>query len=194
MTERAYHHGDLRAALLARAVDEIDARGVEGLSLRAVARDLGVSHGASARHFRDRAALIDAVAIEGLERLLRAMGTVSKGDPISSAAREYVRFAVEHPRLLAASYAAKRADSASEELVEAGGRMMEFVVELLQRGQKEGVLRSGDAAEQARVAFAAVHGVAMLAVGDLLKDVSWQQATDEVVAFLMTSLRAERTS
>ena len=145
MTERAYHHGDLRAALLARAVDEIDARGVEGLSLRAIARDLGVSHGASARHFRDRAALIDAVAIEGFERLLRAMGTVSEGDPISSAAREYVRFAVEHPRLLAASYAAKRAESPSEELLEAGHRLFEFVVEMLQRGQQDGTVRPGDA-------------------------------------------------
>ncbi|WP_119696505.1 TetR family transcriptional regulator [Microbacterium halotolerans] len=44
MTERAYHQGDLRAALLSRAVEEIDDRGVEGLSLRAIARDLGVSH------------------------------------------------------------------------------------------------------------------------------------------------------
>ena len=69
MTERAYHHGNLRSALLERAWDVVDADGADALSLRQLARDTGVSHGASARHFRDKQALLDALAIEGFTRL-----------------------------------------------------------------------------------------------------------------------------
>ncbi|WP_110589501.1 TetR/AcrR family transcriptional regulator [Microbacterium suaedae] len=192
MTERPYHHGDLRAALLARAVDEIDARGVEGLSLRGLARDLGVSHGASARHFRDRAALLDAVAIEGFERLQRAMRAASDADPLTSAAQAYVAFAVAHPRLLAASFAAKRAANPSEELLTVGHGVLDYVVGLLVQGQEFGTVRDGDPAELARISFATVHGVAMLAIDDLLDGVPWEQATEEAVAFLMEGLGAGR--
>ena len=48
-----------------RAWEVVDAEGVDALSLRQLARDIGVSHGASARHFRDRQALLDALAVEG---------------------------------------------------------------------------------------------------------------------------------
>ncbi|WP_221583579.1 TetR/AcrR family transcriptional regulator [Microbacterium sp. G2-8] len=190
MTERRYHHGDLRAALLERAVDEIDARGVEGLSLRGLARDLGVSHGASARHFRDRAALLDAVAIETFARLQGAMRAASDADPLTSAARGYVAFAVAHPRLLAAAFAAKRTEAPSDELLVVGHGLLDFVVDLLARGQEAGTVRDGDPAELARVAFATVHGVAMLAVADLFDGVPWEQATDEVVGFLVAGLGA----
>ncbi|WP_156759175.1 TetR/AcrR family transcriptional regulator [Microbacterium karelineae] len=192
MTERSYHHGDLRAALLARAVDEVDARGAEGLSLRGLARDLGVSHGASARHFRDRAALLDAVAIEGFERLLRAMQEASEADPITTAARAYIAFAIAHPGLLAASFAAKRAEDPSHALREAGQGVLDFVVALLARGQEAGIVRDGDPEELARIAFAMVHGIAMLAVDGMLYGVAPGQATDEVIAFLAEGLGAAR--
>eukprot|EP01036_Dinobryon_divergens_P003443 gene3443-4542_t len=55
---RSYHHGDLRAALLAAAEDELAARGVEGFSLRQVAKRAGVSHAAPAHHFGDAAGLL----------------------------------------------------------------------------------------------------------------------------------------
>ena len=64
-TERAYHHGNLRAALIEQAWGLVDSDGAEALSLRQLARDIGVSHGASARHFRDKQALLDALAVEG---------------------------------------------------------------------------------------------------------------------------------
>ena len=64
-----YHHGDLRAALIARAAEVVVADGVGALSLRELARDLGVSHGAPSRHFPDKQALLDALALDGFERL-----------------------------------------------------------------------------------------------------------------------------
>ncbi|WP_329139338.1 TetR/AcrR family transcriptional regulator [Streptomyces sp. NBC_01476] len=67
--DRPYHHGNLRAELLAHAERMLDESGQDGLSLRELARAAGVSHGAPRRHFADRQALLDALAAEGFERL-----------------------------------------------------------------------------------------------------------------------------
>ena len=60
MTEKPYHHGDLRAALLAAAEVELSEKGVEGFSLRSVAKRAGVSHAAPAHHFGDSQGLLTA--------------------------------------------------------------------------------------------------------------------------------------
>ena len=57
----AYHHGNLKQALLERAAEVIAEKGLEGLSLRGLARDLDVSHAAPRRHFPDRESLIAAM-------------------------------------------------------------------------------------------------------------------------------------
>src|ERR1700733_3839806 len=67
--DRPYHHGNLRPALLAQAERTVRERGVQALSLRELARDVGVSHAAPRRHFPDRQALLDALAHDGFERL-----------------------------------------------------------------------------------------------------------------------------
>src|SRR6476661_9098645 len=69
MNERPYHHGNLRTALLEQAERTVRERGVQELSLRELAREIGVSHGAPRRHFADRQALLDALAQVGFERL-----------------------------------------------------------------------------------------------------------------------------
>ncbi len=103
MCALAYHHGNLRNALLERAAEVVAERGVEGLSLRALARDLGVSHAAPRAHFADRAALIAELAKEGFRRGLRAMeeGAEAAGpDPVAryrALGRSYARFASEQP-------------------------------------------------------------------------------------------------
>ena len=67
-----YHHGNLRQALLTRAIETLSDKGVEHVSLRALARDLGVSHAAPLRHFATKADLLNAIAIEGVQSLLAA--------------------------------------------------------------------------------------------------------------------------
>ena len=62
MDDRKYHHGDLRAALLAAAEAELAERGVEAFSLRQVAKRAGVSHAAPAHHFGDAQGLLTALA------------------------------------------------------------------------------------------------------------------------------------
>lgn len=72
MTTSSYHHGDLKAALIEKSVEFIAKNGVENLSLRQLARDLGVSHGAPARHFSNKATLLTAVATKGYSDMIIA--------------------------------------------------------------------------------------------------------------------------
>lgn len=68
---RPYHHGDLRSALLAAAERTLRDKGTASLSLRELARDLGVSHAAPGRHFKDKQALLNALALVGYDRMAR---------------------------------------------------------------------------------------------------------------------------
>ena len=70
----SYHHGNLRDALLAEAIGVIEAQGVENVSIRQLAKNLGVSAAAPFRHFADRTALLTAVAEQATENLSLAVG------------------------------------------------------------------------------------------------------------------------
>jgi AcrR family transcriptional regulator len=91
---RGYHHGDLRRALLAAAVEAIGESGPAALSLRDLARRAGVSHAAPAHHFGDKAGLLTALAVEGFDLLAEALGRA--GDDLLEIGVAYVRFAVDH--------------------------------------------------------------------------------------------------
>ena len=95
MDKRTYHHGDLRAVILAQAATLVAERGADGISLRELARAAGVSHAAPAHHFTDRRGLFTALAAEGF-RLLAAALTDARPRFID-AAKAYVRFALDHP-------------------------------------------------------------------------------------------------
>ncbi|WP_326705455.1 TetR/AcrR family transcriptional regulator [Streptomyces cyaneofuscatus] len=92
--ERTYHHGDLRRAILAAALDVIAADGPAALSLRDLARRAGVSHAAPAHHFKDRTGLLTAVAAQGYALFADAL----TGAPdLRERGVAYVRFAATHP-------------------------------------------------------------------------------------------------
>lgn len=95
MTRARYHHGDLRAAILAEAARLVADRGADGVSLRELARAAGVSHAAPAHHFTDRRGLFTALATQGFRLLAEAL-TGARGH-FADAALAYVRFALEHP-------------------------------------------------------------------------------------------------
>ena len=195
MIERAYHHGNLRSELLTRAWEVVDALGVDALSLRQLARDIGVSHGASARHFRDRQALLDALAVEGFHRLNAALAVAAESagpfaERFRAAGDAYVAFAVTHPAILGVMYTAKHNPEASPELLELSHLGMRALVALLEGGQASGEVGPGPAQEQALVAFAAIHGVATLATDDLLNGVPWQEAAAATVSFVWRGLSA----
>ena len=109
---RPYHHGDLRRALVDAARRILEAEGPTALSLRAVAREAGVSPAAPYHHFKDKAELLDAVADEGWQMLDAAMGQAKQeAEPrnkLNALGIAYVCFARENPALYRVMYDAAR--------------------------------------------------------------------------------------
>jgi len=165
-----YHHGDLRQALLDAAATVVERDGVEPLSLRELARGLGVSHAAPAHHFADRAALLAALATDGFGRFAAALGEAAESVPgplerLEAVGRAYVRFALEHPGRFRVMFGREQA-AASPPLPTAGEGGAAW--QILLRTVREALVatRGAPAAAEAEgVAFAcwaAVHGAAML--------------------------------
>ena len=92
-----YHHGNLRRALLDAAVEVITENGADGLRLRDLANRTGVSHGAPAHHFTDRAGLLTALAAEGYGLLADVLERARDEGGFLDVGLAYVRFAVDHP-------------------------------------------------------------------------------------------------
>ncbi|MET7546981.1 TetR/AcrR family transcriptional regulator [Streptomyces sp. NPDC005479] len=93
-SERTYHHGDLRRAVLTAALDVIRTEGPGALSLRDLARRAGVSHAAPAHHFKDRTGLLTAIAAEGYALFADAL---ADAPDLRERGVRYVRFATNHP-------------------------------------------------------------------------------------------------
>jgi AcrR family transcriptional regulator len=101
-SRQSYHHGDLAVSLVAAAVVLLEQQGPASLSLRAVARAAGVSHGAPAHHFGDKTGLLTAVASEGHALLALALADKqrhkrSANKRLIAAGEAYIRFAVANP-------------------------------------------------------------------------------------------------
>lgn len=109
---RPYHHGDLRRGLVDAARRLLEAEGPTALSLRAVAREAGVSPAAPYHHFKDKAELLDAVAHEGWQLLNDAMreakSRVEGRQQLTQLGIAYVCFARDHPALYRVMYDAAR--------------------------------------------------------------------------------------
>lgn len=100
-SERKYHHGDLRRAVMDAALEMTSEAGVESISLREVARRIGVTTGAPYHHFADRQTLLLALAIEGYAQLLDALkrARASAANPeeeLRATAIAYLRFGRRH--------------------------------------------------------------------------------------------------
>lgn len=165
MTERPYHHGDLRAALLAAGEAELTERGVEGFSLRSVAKRAGVSHAAPAHHFGDVRGLLTALAAEGFRRFQAAMDAqeATTTDPRERAARAglgYLDFALARPALFRLIFSSTRTDFTDPDLVSAGNTAYRHLVGLIDD-------LGGDRFDVAAL-WAMSHGIADLSVGGRL--------------------------
>ena len=190
VAERPYHHGNLRATLLAEAERTLREEGLDGLSLRELARRIGVSHGAPRRHFADRQALLDALAESGFTRLgaeLRA-AVEGAGDDYESRLRAtstaYVRFATGDAALLELMFAGKHGGQ-SAALNEAADRAFSVILELILEGQAGGVLEAREPERVGLLMFATMQGIAALVVAGLVapKDIEGLVA-DAVERFL----------
>ena len=164
---RPYHHGDLRRALLEAARRILEAEGPTALSLRAVAREAGVSPAAPYHHFKDKAELLDAVAEQGWEMLDKRMAEAKleaePRDKLNSLGIAYVCFARENPALYRVMYDAARDKEALPEQMQSGEdsaycKVRDTMIELGADANDETDLELATTA-----AWCAAHGLAEMA-------------------------------
>lgn len=186
-----YHHGDLRAALLQHAESALRTVGADGLSLRQLARDTGVSHAAPSRHFRDKQALLDALAVTGLERLGACFEQAVTDGPITARlqtfARAYLRFAVDNPELLPLMFA-RRHSSTDSEIQDAADRAFAVPIALIAEGQAAGEIVPGDPKRLGVTALAALQGLATFVGSGYTADYDSEDLLDDLVRHLTLGL------
>lgn len=188
---RPYHHGHLREALLRAAESALEAGGAADISLRELSRQLGVSHTSPRRHFADKQALLDALAVRGFERFDAALGGAIKDrrggfkSRLTKLAQAYVDFALKHPALLALMFEAKHRAGAPRELLQASERAFGHGHSTFAEGQEAGEVVKGDPMRLSVATFAALIGLVTLATDGKFKGVPVEQLTREVVERLV---------
>ncbi|MFJ1982013.1 TetR/AcrR family transcriptional regulator [Streptomyces albogriseolus] len=163
---RPYHHGNLRTDLLDAAERRLRVHGVEQLSLRDLARDVGVSHAAPRRHFADRRALLDALAESGFMRLgakLRAaVNEIDDKDDLPARlqafAWAYVQFATENAELTGLMNSRKPRPGATA-VAEAAAAAFGQISDLIEEGQQRGELEGDDPESIGLILYATVLGI-----------------------------------
>ena len=195
-SKRPYHHGDLRRAVLIAAERFLESNGPEGLSLREISRAIGVSDTAPRRHFVNKHALLEALAIEGFERLEAVLNRSAAGSEtnfdtrIIKLTRAYARFAIKHSALLRLMYSVKHAPDASEELIEASQRALATAaVKVIRDGQTTGSVVSGDPMRLSLVIFSAVEGLIAISTDGYFAGQPLDKLVEDVVGQVIVGVR-----
>lgn len=180
----SYHHGDLKEALLGAALEVLTRQGEASLSLRALARHLGVSPGAPYRHYPDRDALLKAIVTRGFDQLgsaaAKADAAAPDGFAVTAQAIAYVHFAKDNPALLRLMFSGLRFDPIVAASAEAA---YEVLASRLRRD------RPNDPQIESRTlgAWSLMHGLALLTVDGQIDD---KGSTDQVVSSVFSVLAA----
>ncbi|MES2750208.1 MAG: WHG domain-containing protein [Pseudomonadota bacterium] len=193
--DQPYHHGDLHEALLLAAKRVAERDGLNGLSLRAVAREAGVSHAAPAHHFGDVTGLLSELAAIGFQKFSAALGEASCTAGSSEAASQgranaYVAFARENPCMFQLMFRAERLDHNRPVLLAASKAAFAKLAGIVSARRHEDIaldhLTLPQAADIARI-WSLVHGFAMLHLDDRLRHIleSTPGVTEEMLLAAM---------
>ena len=169
---KSYHHGNLRAELLSTAIEQLQDHGVDDLSLRALAREIGVSQTAPYRHFSDKSELLAAMATNGYRDLLDALraAAATTGDcpqeQLLAFAETYVDYAAQNPQLFKLMFGpAVQPTGKYPELRKASRDTLQLVQDIMQHGVQSGVFRQvDDIAYMANAAWSSIYGLSTLLV------------------------------
>jgi len=210
----SYHHGQLRRALLDAALELIEEHGVNGFTLREVARQAGVSHAAPYHHFADKSALVEALAVESFQALASALQeataipSTTALEHLMALGRAYVRFALEHPAAFRLMYRPELRTSLASEKEEqiqslssidkAGLEAYQLLIDGIVACQQSGSVASGDPVPLTLTAWCTVHGLATLlldgSLGSLFREKRDLEHSDQlaklVTEILIHGLRA----
>ena len=163
-TVRPYHHGDLQRALVEAAARILERDGPNAMSLRAVAREAGVSPAAPYHHFKDKDELMAAVARQGFEAMSQAMRTAGEGaegphERLVALGVAYVVFARDHPALYHVMFDWRRRGAVRPNAPKEAGGAYQMVKEARYKASDEKA--DPDDLELATIAgWCAAHGLA----------------------------------
>lgn len=200
-----YHHGDLKAALLAAAEDVLRERGLEGFTLRECARRAGVSHAAPAHHFGGLGGLFAEFAAVGFDRLrqtMQAYRAAAGPDPVAqlhAAGQAYIDFAIGNPEHFRLMFRRDKLDQQNARLQLAGEGAFDELKSALATAM--GKPANADLTAQQLAAWSTVHGFATLLLeGQLAPFCGGEDLThsgealgDAVLATLFSGLVAPRS-
>jgi AcrR family transcriptional regulator len=174
-----YHHGALHGALLEAAERVLERDGLAGLTLRAVAREAGVSHAAPTHHFGDLTGLVSELAAIGYRQFSAAMtaaaatGT-SLTEKATARAKAYVAFAQAHPGMYGLMFRAERLDMKRPSLHEAANASFAGLAGAIGASRHEQISEQALSLDQAAAivrSWSLLHGFTMLLLDDRLSDV-----------------------
>lgn len=165
-----YHHGDLRRALLDATEELLDSAGVEGFTLREVARRAGVSHGAPAHHFGDVRGLLSEFTAESFAQLSAAMRRRRARAPsapfeqLVASGLGYVEYAITHRARFQLMFRSERLDPSRASLAEAANDAYGQLVECIDRVGREAGAPPALDGDKVALAWSLVHGFANLLI------------------------------
>jgi AcrR family transcriptional regulator len=171
--EPKYHHGDLRRAILEAALELIKEAGIQSLSLREIARRIGVTPAAPYHHFKDRGELLLQIGMQGYGDLLHVLEQAAAkangaDDECEAEFRAYLHFAREHSAVHAVMFSAElvRHDD-GRQVKTVADRCFALVCASVARSRK---LSKKLSAEAALSSWALLHGLVVLDQGNLLEE------------------------
>lgn len=184
-TAAPYHHGDLRAGLLEAAEQILVRDGIAGLTLRAAAREAGVSHAAPMNHFGDLTGLLSELAAVGFARfnagMQAAADAVAPSDRMAALGPAYVRFARDNPGLFLLMFRSERLDFSRPALAVASAAALDRLAGASIASSRAPETKSAATSDAAPLslpqaagvvsAWAMVHGLSLLLIDGRLKPI-----------------------
>lgn len=169
LAKRGYHHGDLRAVLVEATRRLVEENGPDHVSIAAACRLAGVSTAAPYKHFRDKTEMLNAVALDGMERqrlqMLEALEGIPEGSPdrVAALGRVYVTFAVTEPGVFRLMFALSGEHQDDPELMAKGEEVFGLVQREVSACTGEPV--DSDAVERRSFTlWSFVHGLSFLTI------------------------------
>jgi AcrR family transcriptional regulator len=197
---RTYHHGDLERALVDAAVTLIAKKGIDAFTLREVARQVGVSHAAVYRHFADKSAVLEAIALRGYHELAERLRAVIARVPRAQVERRllaigvaYAMFAVEQEPRFRVMTRPRREERRSPELDAAIDAALGVLIGVAEEGVKSGLLVKAPPVDHAIRVYLLAYGYASLfLLGRLrVRPAKVESYLRSLLAPLVASLRTE---
>lgn len=176
-----YHHGDLHASLLATAKDMINTHGIQNLSLRKIAENVGVSRTAAYHHFKDKNDLLCAIAAHGFEQWQKESNHIFTHDQLANEDKlrqfvhRYINFATQNPNLYDLMFGRTiwKEHGANDSLKSVAYQSFEQQLAMTKLWQEQKIIsQSENSLRLAQVVWGTLHGIAKLLIDGIYTETS----------------------